>query len=355
MELRLPATTLGAATPLLQPFSKLRRVDGSAIPATVLVADGTAWLRVVPDLPRITAVTAYLGPAEGDGSFSVGADRLIDMAKRAHDELTVTEEYDIVTVGPWQTPAVEAGQLPDVGEPAATVSLKGFLAGLASVKIAASTDLVRPRLNIVHFAHGFARACDGMRYREERVPFDEEWDVSVFLAPMLDRYFGSIESTDLVLSRSASHQGYTAAGVQVIAPLPTAQYLDLDELVAAPARANNNFLLKVDRAALIQAVRDAAIMSGENSVVTLDVSVDSLVVSASDGTDNRARVDLACEWAGEARTLRFYVEPLLQLLRASERDLVELRLGTSTLRQLTSVVVWEDTRFALLNQVRMEG
>lgn len=355
MGLRLPPTTFGAAAPLLQPFSKLRRIDGSAIPATILVDQGVAWLRVVPDLPRVTAVTAHLGPATGDGSFSVGADRLMEMAKRAHDEVEVTEEDGVVTAGPWQTPAVEAGQLPDVGEPAATVALKGFLAGLASVKVAASTDLVRPRLTVVHFGNGFARACDGMRYREERVPFHDTWDVSVFLAPMLDRYFGNNEAGDLVLSRSATHQGYTAAGVQVIAPLPPAEYLDLDEVVAAPARANNNFVLKIDRSALTQAVRDVAIMSGDDSVVTLEVTGSGLAVSASDGTENRARVDLACDWAGTATTLRFYVEPLLQLLRASERDVVELRLGTSTLRQLTPLVVWEDTRFALLNQVRMDG
>lgn len=338
---------------LLGPVAKFKRLDGAPTPATLRVADGTLYATVVPDVPRVTAVRVRLEDVDGEGSVTLEAQRLIDILRRVSDDVQVSATDDLVQFGNWQTPTVDHIDPPDIESDSVTVPRDEFIRGLSKVSWAISKDLVRPRLTIARFDRGFARASDGLRYCECRVGFEQPWEVSGFLTPLLNRYFEA-GGEHLHLAEDARHQSYDDGALRLYCPRQSSEYLDLDALVAEPARAHNHFLLRVRREEILAAVRDASIMTDDAAIVSWDLTGDRIIVSAQDGL-NRAEVAVDCSWTGEQRRLRFFVRPLLQLLRVSDRENLELRLGTSTLRKLTPLVVWEDGVFALVNQVRSGG
>lgn len=352
MSLALSKTGAADVVDLLAPFARLQTLDGRTLAVTVAPSDAGLIVTCVPDLPKVTSVR-FAAEGQGDGEpVTLSAARLVDMCRRSTDGLSLSCEDSVVDAGIWKTPELPRRDPPSNFEPAWEWDAKAFTKALLATRYAASTDPIRPRLCLVHFGMHHVRACDGLRYHEQRVESVMDWDVPVGSVSFIELVAGQSPTGRLLMSQGPAHQLYGVEGLEVAVPSPAASYLDLDEVVAAPARAHNHHVLRVDRTALQAAIRDVAIMAGETQAVRLDVRPVALTVSATDGGLNSGSVELPCEWAGEHRSLRFWTAPLLQLLGTSTRDLLELRLGMSTLKALTPLVVWEDDSFALLNQIR---
>lgn len=353
MSLKLTADAVSDIVTFLRPFAKMTPLDGSTLSASLEGIPEGLLLTCVPDIPRVTGIEVLV-EGEGQGRVSLALQRLLDMCGRSAEGLELELRDDLVVAGLWQTPLLPYRALPTDFTTVATVDAHKFSAALSSTRYAASTDAIRPRLSLVHFGSGYARACDGVQYHEQRsgLPAELEWDVPVRAAIMIERLASMAPEGMMSLGQTDTHQEYVVDGARLVLPRPSVSYLDLEQVVAQPARAHNHHLLKVDKGALAKAVRDVSIMAGEESTIRLDIAANTVTVSANDGSLNAGRCDVPCEWAGENRTLRFTISSFLRLLGTSNRELIELRLGVSTLRALTPIVLWEDDSFALLNQAR---
>lgn len=354
MSITIPADHCSYLADFFGPVVRKKRLDGTAVPITLRAGAGVLQVVARPDNARITALQVELPTESISDPISIEASKFADICRRASGGLEISlTDSGSVRLGNWETFPVGHVSCPEVEGHSQVVDRSDFLRGLATVSWAVSTDLVRPRLTLARFENGFARACDGIRYCECRVESGIVWDVSGFLIPTLARFFEN-GSEILSLTLGSEHQLYVGGPISLYCPRPSSDYLDLDAVVAEPARQHNNFLLKVNKSALLNAFKDVSVVAGASTVVSLDLFSDHLVVSAQEGGD-RAEVTVECAWDGEPRNLKFFTTPVTQLLRVVSGEEISLRLGTSTLRSLTSMVAWEDGIFALVNQARSGG
>lgn len=330
-----------------------RRLDGQPVPVKVSISQGHMTVVARPDNSLVTCIAARIPTESSDGGFVVAGPKLVNILRRASKKPSVGMEVHntVVSIGGWETPLLEDFSIPQVSSPPQVVDRVEFLRGLSTVKWAVSRDLIRPRLTLVRASNGFMRACDGMRYCECRIGTDIEWDTSGFLITLLERYFDHGEP-HIYLSQDGSHQLYSSGAIYLYAPRPAIDYLDLDAIVAEPARNHNNFILRAARSELIDALKDVSVMADTNSLVKFDIFRDKIVLSTRNGMD-RAEVVVPCLWDGEHRSLNFFIQPLLQFARVTTSEQLTIRLGTSTLKSQTSAVVWEDGVFCLVNQARV--
>lgn len=332
---------------------KQRRLDGQPVPVKISVSQGYLTAVARPDNSLLTCIAVRIPTDSDDGGFVVAGPKLVDILRRAskrpHVELSV--QQSLVSIGGWETPCLDDFAIPHVSASVQRVNRPEFLRGLSTVKWAVSRDLIRPRLTLVRASNGFMRACDGVRYCECRIDSAIEWDTSGFLITLLERYFDQ-DDTDIHLSQNDSHQLYSSGAVYLYVPRPAIDYLDLDAIVAEPARNHNNFVLRVPRESLIDAIKDVSVMADSTSLVHVELFRDKLILSTRSGM-GRAEVVVPCSWDGEHRRLNFFIQPLLEFVRVTTAEQLTIRLGTSDLKSQTSAVVWEDGIFCLVNQARV--
>ena len=255
-------------------------------------------------------------------SAEVDADRLHLACGRAQFDLRLMPVEDY--------PALPQ---PDLNAGVASMKAEQFARMVSQVARAASTDDARPVLTGVHLeatAEGLtAAATDSYRLAVKTVPWDQGTDTTVLVPRRaLEEARRSSEQlgADVELVLESAQVTFRFADRRLTTRLIEGKYPDFRQLIPAGAERR----LDVDRAELMEVVKRVAVVGESNTTatpVTLDLSADTVRVTAGSGEVGQAEESLPGELDGEDLQIAFNPRYLTDGLDAAggERVMLEFR------------------------------
>jgi DNA polymerase-3 subunit beta len=273
----------------------------------------------------------------------------------ADDVVTVTIEDDSATVecagATWSVglPSNEDyPEVPDTEDAEVVFVVKeSFKNALSKVKGAAAREGVRPALQMVDVSGGCVRASDGAIFRQVCVPELSELDlqIPVGAAEDLVKLLKGSEAEMVGIGETEDHLLFVLGADVFVVTKNNVEYPDMEESLLAPARQNKQ-ALTVDRDQLLNGVRRVRVNADEDTKgVTLNLSQNSLILSARDKYGNTAQQELEAGYnspeGSKDRSLAVNHINLIDALQVVDDSSVTLMLGNDT-RQRKSPIFIED-------------
>jgi DNA polymerase-3 subunit beta len=213
-----------------------------------------------------------------------------------------------------QTPTFSPGQNAQIDK---TI----FMNALSTVLFAAATDESRPILTgvrvVVQPAESLFVATDGYRLSLKRLPVTLE-RVSTITIPA--RALSEIvklsseekEETSLILGSAGENQlGFKIGETTLITRLLDGEYPNFERIIPK----THTTAVKIEREALLRAVRAAAIFARDNAnIVRLEITKENIIVSANAAQTGKNAVELSADVEGDGGEIAFNSRFLIDFL-----------------------------------------
>ena len=267
------------------------------------------------------------------------AKRLLELVRQSSDgDVTITVGEDSMAVidagrAQWLLPLADPDEYPDIELPKESknvqVPVAGLLAGLQAVRGAAvSQDVTRAHMMLVDVSKGRMRAADGVRFHQIEVGDNfPDMQIPIHAVDDLIRLLKTTEYKHLAIAQTEDAIYFYVGEDVFVTQKMTTKFPNIDEMLLKPAM-ENKWRLTIDRDQLAQAIKRVRVAADENtSAVYLDLTDDSVLVSAKDKMGNYAREEVDAGWKETKATLILNHAHLLDLLSMNSTKSCEFWLG----------------------------
>lgn len=276
--------------------------------------------------------------------------RLKDIVTRADSgELDVTIVDNVATIisgaTSWQVQLPSGETFPELPKIKTSIEVDGtaFRTAFSLVKKAASTDVTRPSLRMIHIANGKMTACDGIKFTQmnlgEAFPVELKIDIPSASADFVTHIIKDIDY--LQLGYSDSHLILSGNNCSLLINNPTSSYPNVEQIMLRPALENKTEL-RVDKNDLLKAISRVRINADpDTEAIGLAIAPKSITVSSKDMTGNGASETIPAEWPSKDRILVVNYNLMMQLINNIESDDCVLYLGEDS-KSRKSVILLKD-------------
>lgn len=338
--------------------SFIPKLKSSTTASTVLVDPLQDSIRIslgYPEAAMQTTIGALSEPTENQ--FRMTGPQFLSIVSSADREIEFSADDTFATIRsgssvwkePMPTSEVKEIEFPD--KLTCTVNSYALLTAINTVKYAVDSDSVRPALYMVDVINGRARACNGFQYHES----DTKTEGLTFTIPggMVDsfstvmRYFEG----DVEFAEDEEFYYFRNNDDLVTIHKLSSHFPDLDRLLVRPLKSEVPALLKVDKAALVQAVKRVKLVIDESyPYVELHISKNEVVVRGTQKSGAEAATSVKAHWATKPRVATFNVQHLSRTLNNLPDGELELRFGNDTKTKKSPMVMEGAGSWMMLNQ-----
>jgi DNA polymerase-3 subunit beta len=224
-----------------------------------------------------------------------------------------------------------------------TVSRRTFLEAILAVRYAASRDPSRANLNILDLHDGKLTACDGSRIQQIAItdlPVNLRIPISAVDDLLRLLKLSDLETIDV--GQSNDRLIFRFGGDVFIVSKFHAQFPDMEAQMLRPAMENKH-ALAVEKTELLAALRRVRINADtESSAIQLDLTDNTLAISARDKFNNTASETISCIWAGAERNITVNHRYLNDMINTYGDATCIFRLGDDTKTRRTPILLQSD-------------
>jgi len=348
--------------------STVSRRDAVPVLKNFLIQADEREVRIVgTDLELGLVARILVVDVQEQGRITVPAEKLLPIVDEAEDgdvTFKVTDGAIIeIKAGPteWQVHGTAADDYPEVPiydqDQSTPLNREAFLAAVRRVRKAASDDEQRLNLMMLRFRDGKVFAADGHRLHVATLP-NHELDMSlpVLAVNELIRLLERSEAENAFIQITNNHLLFKIGNEVFSSGKLQAEFPDVEKAILAPTEKNND-TFKVDRTALLSAVRRVKITSDDKThAVNLILGETEVQLSSADETGNTATEKVSAKWTGEKdRVLGLNYEYLEDLLNAFEESTIEFKLGDDAKHRKAPVRVDGEGLTAVVLPLRVDA
>jgi DNA polymerase-3 subunit beta len=347
-------STVAPALPSSTPFPILRNVR--------LHAERDRVVATASNLELTMVATGHVEVTRtGEGLFP--GRRLLDIASALEDDAVQLDarggravvSSDRTT---WEMPLPLSSGYPDVPEAddGIMIEREPFVHAIGLVRPAVSKDTTRPSMRMIDVTNAIMRATDGVRYVEVAAAGLPDLHIPAASVDPLVAALTATAASHLEVVQSSEHVAYRLGDVTVITRKLVERFPAIDEQLLAPAFANNDRVLTVDRADLLGAIRRVRLAADPHDrAIVMKLSPRAVEVRARDRAGNAAREGLSASWDGEdRRQVAFHHQVLADTLRSAGSGEITMRFGKDKRHRRSPMLMVDGSLAAVVVQLRAE-
>jgi DNA polymerase-3 subunit beta len=326
--------------------------------------DGGSLRVIATDMDLAVLAKATVVDVQEPGDALMPAKKLLDIAKEASDgDLTVetsrgnamistaTTRWDLQLVTDKYPP------IPNVnGLTWTKVEAKQFMQALSKVRGAASRELARPELTLIHCSSDGVMASDGARMHLARVPIStpNPIDIQCGAADELISIMRRVADMQIGIAQTGSHIVFEIGNDIFLATKLNATWPDCRHILRNAE--NNKMELQVTRDELLSAIKRVRITADEEtSRVNLSMQTDQMTISSRNKSGDTCSETLNVHWKNGVSVFSLNWTYLQDAASEMESPNIRLMFGEDVGKRKASVAVEEDNFIAVLNQLREEA
>lgn len=325
-------------------------------------------LSISVTLPEATIQTILTDVAvtniqENNNHFWVSGRLLLDIVNKAGSD-TLRLDFDstnnklVATTddSQWSIPLTKAlVRLPERGELVTQLLASELTSALKAVSYAVGSDPSRAYLMLIDIVGGRARATDGQSYAEKTIE-NTDLNLSVFysmITPLIS-WLSSSTDQEVSLYQTATDFTFVIENNVVSLAKRNLDFPDLDRLYIKALKAQASSVLLVDRKTLISSLnRVKLVVEKDSPIVELCIEGQSMSLRCSKKTGAEAITHVPIKWGAATRTAHFDIAALLDLLRSTSEDMIELRFGPDIRTRKSPIVLQGNSTWSMLTQMNV--
>jgi DNA polymerase III sliding clamp (beta) subunit (PCNA family) len=227
---------------------------------------------------------------------------------------------------------------------------------LKLVKSSIGFDSGRPYLMMANVSKGKVQACDGFKLQETRID-NKELDMEIpapSILPLLKLMDNDWSSEQLQIQTDESITCVRHDTDKFCFAQPKAKFPDLSSMVVTPLKSKVPFVLTLNTKEIISRIEQVMVMSDKKSpTITFELDGPKLTLSCSSSSTIAAKTDLSVNWTGPRKIMHFDIKSLLELLRSSNEEELEVRISRDKKDENGPIVMESDEVWSMLNQVKV--
>lgn len=292
---------------------------------------------VATDLDLSVVAKTDLVEVTGKGQIVVDGTRLLELVRAAADDTMIfnidDKNVDISCArSKWKMKLVDPTDYPEIPEVDAAntsaVDRKQLLHALQKVSVAAPRTTYRPEIFMVNINKGKVQASDTIRLHQAYIDSDCSVQIPRMAVDNLIWFLRESDSDGILIAETGNHLMFVIDNDVFIATKLTETFPDVERALLTPLLEQNDKVLTIDKKQLIDGIKRVRLMADPDiNLVVLNLSKDSLVLTAKDTFGNSATSEIDAGWISGDRKLGANWEYLIEALEAYDSNEVLIKLG----------------------------